>query len=299
MTNKVRRAFISVAAACRCRAFVALDRFDELRRGLLRLCASMRGRERYNQIVQGQLPLVSVVITCYNYGAYLRECVLSVATQTYSNLEIIIVDDGSTDDSLQVATRCKEETLKCPIKIISQANSGQPAIARNVGIRSSAGTFILPLDADDRITPNYVANAVGLFLENPEVDIVYCDSRFIGATGQSIYRTGPFRVSILAKANSLVYCNMYRRVLWAQVGGYRENVRGYEDWDFWLAAALCGAKALHLEGVGLIYTDKSGGVYSQTLPLHEKRVAQVRLNNMGAFSRVEISQARKLLGCSD
>lgn len=238
---------------------------------------------------------VSVVITCYNYGKFLRDCVRSVANQTFTALELIIVNDGSNDDSLVVAQACVQEFPALRITVVDQPNSGQPALARNAGIRSAQGEFILPIDADDQIAPGYLAEAIKVIDAKPGVDLVYCDSLFDDGKSRCRKTPGRFDVKSLSAANQLVYCCVYRRKIWERVGGYRDNVRGYEDWDFWLAACLAGAKAAYIPCVGLLYNDKNSGVYSQTVAHHQTRTAQVRLNNRAAYSAQQLEQAQAVV----
>jgi glycosyltransferase involved in cell wall biosynthesis/predicted O-linked N-acetylglucosamine transferase (SPINDLY family) len=237
----------------------------------------------------------SVVITCYNYGKFLRDCVRSVARQTFQEFELIIVNDGSTDDSLAVAQACVQEFSALRISIVDQPNSGQPALARNAGIRQAKGTFILPIDADDQIAPGYLAEAFKVFDANPAVDLVYSDSIFDDGKSRTRKIPGRFEAKALGVANQLVYCCVYRRAVWEQIGGYRNNVRGYEDWDFWLAASLSGARAAYVPCVGLLYNDKASGVYSQTVAHHQARTAQVMLNNRSGYSAPQLQRAQAVL----
>jgi len=238
---------------------------------------------------------VSIIITCYNYGKFLRDCVRSVANQTFTALEVIVVNDGSTDDSLVVAQACVQEFPALRITVVDQSNSGQPALARNAGIRQAKGEFILPIDADDQIAPGYLAEAIKVFDAKPGVDLVYCDSLFDDGKSRCRKTPGRFDVKSLSAANQLVYCCVYRRKIWERVGGYRDNVRGYEDWDFWLAACLLGATAAYIPCVGLLYNDKNSGVYSQTVAHHQTRTAQVMVNNPAAYSAQQLERARAVL----
>ena len=238
---------------------------------------------------------VSVVITCYNYGKFLRDCVRSVANQTFTAVELIVVNDGSTDDSLVVAQACVQEFPALRITVVDQPNSGQPALARNAGIRSAQGEFILPIDADDQIAAGYLAEAMKVLDAKPKVDLVYCDSLFDDGKSRCRKTPGRFDVNSLSAANQLVYCCVYRRKIWERVGGYRDNVRGYEDWDFWLAACLVGATAAYIPCVGLLYNDKNSGVYSQTVAHHQTRTAQVMVNNPAAYSAEQLERARAVL----
>jgi predicted O-linked N-acetylglucosamine transferase (SPINDLY family)/glycosyltransferase involved in cell wall biosynthesis len=234
----------------------------------------------------------SVIITCYNYGKFLRDCVRSVARQTFQEFELVIVNDGSTDDSLAVAQACLKEFSALRISIVDQPNSGQPALARNAGIRQAKGTYILPIDADDQIAPGYLAEAFKVFDANPAVDLVYSDSIFDDGKSRTRKIPGRFEPKALSAANQLVYCCVYRRALWEKIGGYRNNVRGYEDWDFWLAASLTGARAAYIPCVGLLYNDKASGVYSQTVAHHQTRTAQVMLNNRSGYSAQQLQRAQ-------
>ena len=120
------------------------------------------------------MPKVSVIIPCYNLGEYIDEAVESVINQTYQDLEIIIVNDGSTDELtnhlLSGYTRPKTRVLITPHQGV--------AAARNTGIKESQGEYILPLDADDKIGIGYVDEAVKILDSDSSVGIVYCDAVF-------------------------------------------------------------------------------------------------------------------------
>ena len=112
--------------------------------------------ERKNKGMNGS-PTVSVVVPCYNHAEYLNESVASVVAQTFQNWECIIVDDGSTDDTESVARQLSQEDTR--IKYLHKTNGGL-ADARNKGIEAAKGEFILPLDADDKISSNYMEAAL-------------------------------------------------------------------------------------------------------------------------------------------
>ncbi|MFT3783340.1 MAG: glycosyltransferase [Nibricoccus sp.] len=266
-------------------------------RGADRLPAAAGVAQLSAQAAAPQRIRVSVVITCYNYRKYLRDCVRSVALQSFKEFEVIIVNDGSTDDSQAVAEKCLEEFSSVQITLISQPNSGQPALARNAGIRQATGEFILPLDADDQIGPDYLEHAFRAIDSKPsEIDIVCANALFVKDGVKTVARPGRFEVRTLSRANQLVYCCIYRRRLWEEIGGYRTNVRGYEDWDFWLAACLKGAKLAYVQGTGLVYNQKDQGVYSETVSHHQARIAQITLNNRGAYTAEQIAKAEETLG---
>ena len=239
--------------------------------------------------------VISAVVTCYNYADFLRPCVESIVMQTRPVDEIIIVDDGSTDASAAVAGRCIAEFPQAAIRLLRQPNSGQPALARNAGIQIARGDFILPVDADDRLDPGYIAACCEAIEDDPSAELVYADPVYVKNGQARLVPAGAFSVANMKRGNQLVYCSLYRRELWRRIGGYRDNIRGYEDWDFWVAAALLGAKAVHLARPGLLYNEKDSGVFSQTTGLHHQRVARLTLNNPGAFTPAELQAAARLL----
>lgn len=186
-------------------------------------------------------PLVSVIIPCYNQAHFLPEAVESVVNQTFKNWECIIVNDGSPDNTNEVAC---ELIAKYPDKkiILLEKKNGGLADARNFGIQNSNGKYILPLDADDKILPEMLEHTVALLEENPEIAIAYTDTIRFGSVNDT-YPTGEYDLKRLSLINIMNYCSLFRKKAWEAVGGYNTNmVWGYEDWDFWIA---CGEKGFY------------------------------------------------------
>lgn len=182
---------------------------------------------------------VSVVIPCYNHGQYLAEAIQSVLAQTCPPLEVIVVDDGSDElGTLAVL----EQTAQSGITVLSTENRGLPA-ARNNGIKAAKGNYILPLDADDRIAPDFLEKAVGILGRKPEVGIVYgLVELFEERSG--VWQKPIFSEKLLLFENMIVACAMFRRCDWETVGGYSESMTfGWEDWDFWLSLVEKGLMA--------------------------------------------------------
>jgi glycosyltransferase involved in cell wall biosynthesis len=178
-------------------------------------------------------PLVSIVIACFNHARYLPEAIESGLAQTYSPIEIVVVDDGSTDASAEVARRY-------PVVLVQQTNQGLAA-AGNAGIRASHGTFVMRLDADDRLMPTYVEETLQPLLDDPGLHFVYTHVEYFGA------RTGTHPVEdfdpiSLAERNYIHSSAMMRRSSFDAVGGYNVDMRGLrcEDWDLWLGFAEKG-----------------------------------------------------------
>src|SRR5579863_3389457 len=119
---------------------------------------------------------LSVVIPCFNHGEFLPEAVASVTPLRREDVELVVVDDGSTDGrTREEMDRLREKG----INVIRQENMGLAA-ARNAGIRAAAAEYILPLDADNRLRPGYIEHGIRLLDGNPEVGVVYGDAEYMG-----------------------------------------------------------------------------------------------------------------------
>lgn len=239
-------------------------------------------------------PLVSVVVTCYNYGQYIEEAVNSVLNQTYQHFELIIVNDGSTDDSLIKIKQLIATNQKKKIILVDQANSGQPAISRNNGIKQARGQYILCLDADDMLAPDILLDTVSLLNENSEIAIAYTDRHDFDGVDQVVY-AAEFDPQKLRYQNQISYCALYRKEVWESIGGYRTNVRGLEDWDFWIAAAARGFKATRIPKPHLLYRRHDTGLFQDALNNQQQRIAQIFVNNSEMYSSQEVAEARSVL----
>lgn len=194
-------------------------------------------------------PLVSVIIPIYNMEKFIAETIESVMQTTYSNFEVILVDDGSTDQSADIAKKYAEKDDN--IKFYAQKNGGAAA-ARNHAIRKSAGIYILPVDADDLIGADYIEQAVAVLIKNPQVKVVVSNAIFFGEKTGS-WSLPAFDLKLLARKNLINNCSMYRKTDWERVGGYCEALKGREDWDFWISILKDGGDIYKLPIVGLYY----------------------------------------------
>lgn len=176
-------------------------------------------------------PLVSIVVPCYNQGKYLSKTVESIICQTYIHWECIIINDGSLDDTVQVANGlCSKDNR---IKLITQENEGV-CVARNNAINSSTGKYVLCLDADDLISPNFLSETVKLLEQDNDIKIATSTVYFFGRRkGKFIPKS--YRLEMLLAQNQLVITSLFRRNDFDRVGGFNDNMReGFEDWDFWI-----------------------------------------------------------------
>jgi glycosyltransferase involved in cell wall biosynthesis len=182
---------------------------------------------------------VSVVIPCYNGARFLRAAIDSALAQTHSDVEVVVVDDGSTDDSAAVA-----QSFGARVKLLSGPNRGLSA-ARNKGIAASSGEFLTLLDADDVLLPECVANRVRILKEHPDVGLVAGYFREIDENGDlrprvpELRRVGPlspFRQAVRRNWGPPVGWT-FRREVFERCGGFDPLLRSCEDWDFVIRVA--------------------------------------------------------------
>lgn len=186
--------------------------------------------------INPKIPLVSIIIPIYNYGIQFEKTLQSAFDSTYKNIEVVIVNDGSTDEYVKL----KLESIKDHpnIKIIYQENQG-PSSARNNGIKNSNGDLILPLDADDMIQPEYIQSCVNILKNNKNISPVYCDTHHIGET-QGVESRPEWSIERLNNGPFIVNCSMFHRKAFEDCNGYDEELKGWEDYDLWIRMGLKG-----------------------------------------------------------
>ncbi len=177
-------------------------------------------------------PKVSIVIPVYNNSSLIDETVQSVVSQDYSNFEITIVNDGSTDNSDETIKTIIGKYSNIVIKYISQSNQG-PSSARNNGAKLCNGKYLLFLDGDDKIDPTYIRKCVQYLEENSAVSIVYSESAFFEA------QNGPWILPLysqeqLLKENCIHISAVIRSEAFNNAGGFDEKLRYNEDWELWI-----------------------------------------------------------------
>jgi glycosyltransferase involved in cell wall biosynthesis len=181
-------------------------------------------------------PLVSIIVPCYGQGHFLGEAIESVLNQTYPNHEIIVVDDGSPDDTSQVASRYSG------VRLIRQENRGLSA-ARNRGISESHGRVLVFLDADDRLLPGALESGLTCMAQRPESELVFARYRAISEDGSpsgvvSDLCAGDLYLGLLVR-NCIgpVAPVMFRREIFDKVGGFDTNISPASDYDIYLRIA--------------------------------------------------------------
>ena len=198
-------------------------------------------------------PLVSVIVPCYNQAIFLPEALDSVLAQKFDDWECIIVNDGATDDTEAVGQQYAEKDTR--FKYVKQTNVGLAA-ARNFGIAQSAGEFVLPLDADDSIHPDYLQKAVDEFNNDKSLKLVYCNARKFGAQN-SKWHLPDFDYFTLLTGNIIFCSSIYKKGDFIAAGKYDETMRmGLEDWDLWIRLLDEKSKVKKLAGEYFFYRIK-------------------------------------------
>lgn len=186
--------------------------------------------------------VLSIIIPCYNHGKYVQECIASIQYELHDFVEIIVVNDGSTDTAtVEVLNSLVTDRLH----VIHQGNQGV-ATARNTGIQAAKGSFLMFVDADNIIDPNYYLKALEHFDKHPEIAVFYCDPIHFGIVETQEVDLPDFSFERLIASNFIDVCAVVRKSLSDAIGGFDPQIQmGYEDWEFWINAAVHGAGFYH------------------------------------------------------
>lgn len=178
---------------------------------------------------------VSVIMPCYNDGQYIREAIDSVKNQTYPNIEIVVIDDGSDDPkTCQILDELVGEVCLLKSKHL------RPAGARNLGIQNATGKYILPLDSDDKIDATYIEKCVNVLKDNEKIGAVYCYADLFGEkSGEWDLPRYSFKRMLVD--NIVFVTAMFRKEDWEKVGGFDTDMdSGMEDYAFWISILALG-----------------------------------------------------------
>lgn len=193
---------------------------------------------------------VSVIIPCYNHGKYIQETVDSILASTYPNIEIVITNDGSTDEyTNQILSELP--TKFSQIKVITTENQGTSKACK-VAVENSTGDFILPMGSDDKIHPGYIEEAVSILDAHKELGLVYCNAEYFDA------KTGPwelpeFSIDQMKQGNCIFCAALYRKSDYDRTEGYHDDMRNWEDYDLWLSLLELGLGVYKIPKVYFYY----------------------------------------------
>ncbi len=207
--------------------------------------------------------MISIIIPVYNQAEYLAEAIESAIDQ---NCEVIVVDDGSTDNSKEIA-------LKYPVYLISQCNKGL-ASARNTGVMSASFNYVLPLDADDKLMPNAVERLEETILKT-RADVICPSFKEFGLRDNEIVLQNP-TLEDFKIGNRLGYCAAIKRSALREVGGYSPKMaEGYEDLHLWINLMSKGYSIQTMPDILWMYRVKNQSMYTKALQYHKKLLAQI------------------------
>ncbi|NCC84158.1 MAG: glycosyltransferase [Clostridia bacterium] len=238
---------------------IDLDAFADLTPNAAHFEVAVRFRSIGSKLERVSVPpRISVVIPVHNGSAFLPEAVSSLAAQEWESLEVVIVNDGSQDDSSTVAHELAARHPELRIQVVDKENGGL-ADARNAGISVSSGDWILPLDCDDRFAPGFLRQALHVIEHQPEINLVFADMQEFGASNKT-WRPANYSWQELLVHNTFPCASLYRRELWEMSGGYDPSLPwGAEDWNFWLACAAFGLRPHRIPEFLFEYRVHSGG----------------------------------------
>jgi glycosyltransferase involved in cell wall biosynthesis len=225
-------------------------------------------------------PIISIIVPCYNGAQYIRETLDCLQKQTIDDWECVIVNDGSSDNSLDILKEYAANDSR--YKYLDKENAG-PAIARNAAITASCGKYILPLDADDLIAPFYAEKAIGYLEKHPKCKVVYGGAEYFdGRTG--VWELPEYSYDTELWENSIFCTAVYRRLDYDKTIGYNPNMKyGNEDWDFWLSLLGGDDEVYKIPETVLYYRKHGESRTSDLLKNSEVSYLQMILNHFDIY----------------
>lgn len=194
------------------------------------------------------MPVVSVVMPAFNAGRYIRPAIDSALAQTFADLEILVVDDGSTDDTAAIVARAVAKDPR--VRLLRQPNGGV-SVARNAALRVARGKYIALLDSDDVWHTGFLEAQIALLESRPDIAIVTANAFLLGGPrdGQPARpfpdpRPHPTAAEMIGDETAVFIMSVFRRAVGETIGGFDETKATNEDYDFWLRAAHAGFRFL-------------------------------------------------------
>lgn len=229
-------------------------------------------------------PKISIIIPAYQQAEYLEDCIESAYNQTVAPHEIIVINDGSTDNTREIAERYmfKEFPLmESPVKVINQVNKGLSS-ARNTGIMMATGDYILPLDADDMLMENAIERFTGEIMQT-NADIVAPSFQEFGKSDRQVILSG-FTMEDLKVANRLGYFCAIRRSALVECGGYSPKMKwGFEDYHLWFDLFKRGKSITILQDILVKYRVKERSMIHEANEHADELLAQIRKDHSTLF----------------
>lgn len=214
----------------------------------------------------------SIIIPSYNQQEFLPDSIESALEQTFEANEVIVIDDGSTDQSLQVALTYAKAHPK--LKVISQVNKGL-ASARNTGILNSSCDYVLPLDADDQLMPHCLEKMTAV-AEETKADIIAPSFKNFGVINFPVILESPPSLEDFKTANRIPYFSAIRREALLECGGYSPRMTwGYEDYALWFDLLSRGKTLAVIKDVLVLYRTKTESMLTKAVQHHDELMTQI------------------------
>ena len=211
---------------------------------------------------------ISVIIPAYNQGQYLVSCIESILSQTLKSHEIIVVNDGSQDDTRNIAKHY-------PIKYIEQTNRGLSS-ARNTGLMNMDGDWFYPLDADDMMLENCLEKVTEVIEKNPDVDIIAPSFKTFGTSNEKVLLMPSPTLEDFKSANRIGYFSAIKKKALLEVGGYSSRMTwGYEDLHLWVNLLTKGKKLITIPDILILYRTKEKSMIHDAQQHHQELMAQI------------------------
>lgn len=234
----------------------------------------------------GPSPGLSVVTPCRNDAPFLIEAIASVE-RCASSAELIVVDDGS-DDPRTIEILQHLETAG--YRVLHQAHQGLAA-ARNHGFAAARGPYVLPLDADNRLRPGFVSQAIAILDARPEVGVVYGDRHEFGLRSGLVTQDA-MDLDRLLTGNYIDACAVVRKSMWSDLGGYDTNLEALEDWELWIAAAARGWQFQRVPGPAFDYRVRPDSLVTRAPAIFDKLLTHI----IGKHARLLAARVEALSG---
>lgn len=242
------------------------------------------------------MPKISVIIPCFNHGKFIKQAIESVKKQTFTDYEIIVINDGSTDKyTIEILDKLKFDYED--IIFIDQKN-GHLSNARNNGIRISKGDFFLPLDADDIIEPNMLEDCYNKIKKRKNLGFVYTYARLFGDSNEVMVKKW-YNFFDLLNLNYIVACSLFRKSCWNEVGGYDENMKsGYEDWEFLIRLGKNGFYGELIRKPLFCYRKHGYSMVNEAVGDHNKNFLYIKKKHIDLYKKSNLKKIKRhwLLG---
>ena len=206
------------------------------------------------------MPKVSIIVPHFNQAAYIHETIESVCRQTYSDWECVVVDDGSEPMQAEQARQIVANFSDQRISFIALRENAGVVVARQQGVKATTGPYLLFLDGDDAIVPNFLSETAPLLDREPLITYVYTQLQYFGARND-IFSSRPFYINNLLFENFISVTSLMRRLAFERVGGFNTNLNrlGLEDWDLFLSMTEQGYRGMFVPKPLVLYRQDPQG----------------------------------------